>query len=272
MRYSEGTASKIPGSEIETRWVLVTPEIAKLYLVANTENRNQRLKHIDRLVSDMTEDRFLITHQGIAFDENGEMIDGQHRCEAIIESGKNQWMLVTTGLPSEAKRVIDGGAKRAAHDFMPGKFKALRAGGIRIMLAIEACGYEFTGGELAFQAQQVTSAAIQENWDTFHNEFDEMCHLAHHAAKSVATCGPSALLAAGLQFPSTAKEFLVGLAAMTGLEAGDPRLALLKFRGGPKRIQTSTAAVVALKAAKALNEGKQINVLRYSPNERVKVG
>lgn len=79
------------------------------------------------------------------------------------------------------------------------------------------------------------------------------------------------MLASGLCFPGTAEEFLNGVWHMTGLEPGDPRLALLKFRGGPKRLQSSTAAFVAIKAAKAFSEGKQMNLLRFSPNEMLKL-
>jgi hypothetical protein len=270
MKISEGIATKIPGSKVETRWVLVTPDMAELYLVANTENRMLRPKHIDRIASDMKKDRFLTTHQGIAFDEDGVMIDGQHRCQAIVDSGKGQWMLITSGLPSHAKRVVDGGAKRAAHDFMPGKFKSLRSASIRIMLGIERCEFIFTAQKLASEMQQVTASEIQEDWDNYSN-IEQLASLASESARSVATCGPAAMLASGLCFPGTAEEFLNGVWHMTGLEPGDPRLALLKFRGGPKRLQSSTAAFVAIKAAKAFSEGKQMNLLRFSPNEMLKL-
>lgn len=270
MKVAEGTPTKIPGSQIETRWVLVTPDMAKLYMVANVDNRLIRDKHIDRLKDDMTHDRFHTTHQGIAFDEDGKMIDGQHRCKAIIDSGKGQWMLVTTGLPEMSQRVIDGGAKRAAHDMMPGKFKAIRAAALRLYLGMEYCNSEFTGSTLAFAIQQVTAASIQNAWDDF-PEMEELAGLSSEASRNVPTCGPAALLASGILYPDTAKEFLVGTKLMSGLEVGDPRLALLKFRGGPKRIQSSIAAVVAVKAARAFSRGKQMNIMRYSPTEKVKI-
>ena len=100
--------STIPGSKIETRWTLVTPTMAEDMLKDNTENRTLRPKHVDRLVKDMREDRFLTTHQGIAFDERGKLIDGQHRLHAIRNSRIAQWVLVTIGLPDLSRRVVDG--------------------------------------------------------------------------------------------------------------------------------------------------------------------
>lgn len=272
MRVSEGVKTKVPGSKIESVWVLVTPELAKLYMMANIENRAVRPKHVSRLTTDMVEDRFAVTHQGIAFDDSGILIDGQHRLSAILESGKNQWMLVTTGLPSEAKRVVDGGAKRKAADFMPGKFRDMRASAVRVMLAIERCNNEFTGQQLASEMQQVTASAIQDNWEIyFTSDPDAMCTKAHRAAQNVATCGPTALLVGALNYSKTGEEFLDGIAAMTGLEQGDARLALLKFRGGAKRIQSPIAAFIAIKSAKAYSADKKVSVLRYTPSERLRV-
>lgn len=261
--------STIPGTKIKTAWVWVTPDRAKVYLVQNTDNRTQRIKHIDRLVDDMKNDRWAVTHQGFAFDEKGKMIDGQHRCQAIIESGEAQWVQVTTGLPSMARQVIDGGAKRAVHDFMPGRFKAIRSSGLKLILSVDFNGGEFTIGSLAFGLQQVTASAIQEAWDDF-DGIEELAQLANEASRNV-IFGPSPLLAGALLYPDTAKEFLTGIKAMTGLEDGDPRLALLKFKGGSKQIQQPTAAFVAIKAAKAFAHGKKMGIVRFSSIEKLKV-
>jgi hypothetical protein len=55
-----------------------------------------------------------LTHQGIAFDENGELVDGQHRLNAVIEANVPVEMNVTTNVhrqPGEAF-TIDMGRKR----------------------------------------------------------------------------------------------------------------------------------------------------------------
>jgi hypothetical protein len=261
----------VPGTDIRTQWVLVTPQMAKEFLEANTENRSKREKHVSRIATDMAKGRYQVTHQGLAFDDRGIMIDGQHRCHALVNSETSQWMLVTTGLPKETKNVVDNGAKRRAADFMPGQFKDLKAAAIRILLGIERLGGNFSSLSLAASLQQVTNSAIQEDWDRWSEDnFNELAHLAQVASKRV-VIGPAGLLAAALAHPKVAKEFLEGIATMTGLEYGDPRLALLKFRGGNKRVQTPNAAFVAMKTAKAFNDGKRINVLKYTPQEVLKI-
>jgi hypothetical protein len=58
----------------------------------------------------------MVTGEAIKFSTSGELIDGQHRLQAIIESGKPQWLLVIRGLDPATKAVIDTGAPRTAGD------------------------------------------------------------------------------------------------------------------------------------------------------------
>lgn len=55
---------------------------------------------------------FEVTHQGIALDENGKLVDGQHRLTAIVNTGVEVQMLVTRGIPLKAVMVVDRGMKR----------------------------------------------------------------------------------------------------------------------------------------------------------------
>lgn len=261
---------QIPGTQIKTKWELVTPDTARRWLLANTENRNKRDKHVAKLAKDMKSGLYQTHHQGVAFDENGILIDGQHRLQAIIISKEAQWMLVTVGLPTEARQYIDGGAKRTAHDFMPGKNKSAKAAAIRILLAIDRANGKFSAASLNNDMQMITAAEVQDNWSAW-SDIDELSGLAMHAATNVATCGPSPLLAAALLYPKTAVEFLKGLIEMSGMEKDDPRLALIKYRGGEKRIQTPVSAYAAIKAAKAFSEGKKMTVLRFRTDEVQKV-
>jgi hypothetical protein len=55
-----------------------------------------------------------MTHQGIAFDEFGNLIDGQHRLHAIVKSGKTITCLVSFGVHVDAVSVIDRGLRRSS--------------------------------------------------------------------------------------------------------------------------------------------------------------
>lgn len=95
----------------------ITPEIAKEYLKHNVSNRALRSKYVERIIRDIKAGEFRVTHQGIAFDDSGKLIDGQHRLTAIALAGIPVQMMVTRGVSEESKLVIDTHAKRQIYDY-----------------------------------------------------------------------------------------------------------------------------------------------------------
>lgn len=75
----------------------VTPELARSWLELNTFNRKISRHTVDRYKADMISGAWTLNHQGIAFDDNGVLVDGQHRLAAISESGASIKMMVTWG-------------------------------------------------------------------------------------------------------------------------------------------------------------------------------
>lgn len=101
---------------IRTKMVLVTPKMANKWLGKNTGNRQLREGVVDKLASDMSSGKWMLTHQGIAFNCDGTLLDGQHRLHAVVESSTSQWMPVTVGLPRESVSAIDDNLKRTVCD------------------------------------------------------------------------------------------------------------------------------------------------------------
>lgn len=99
---------------VQTRWELITPEVARAFLSLMGANRPVSRGLEIRYASDMLNDQWPVTHQGIAFNVKGELIDRQHTLRAVIRSDTAHWMLVTYGLPMEAMRAIDKGRTRTA--------------------------------------------------------------------------------------------------------------------------------------------------------------
>jgi len=71
---------------------------------------------IDYLHAQMKANLWRRTHQGIAFDTNGRLIDGQHRMWAIVESGCTVWIYVSRGINPEDVVVIDTGISKTYSD------------------------------------------------------------------------------------------------------------------------------------------------------------
>lgn len=77
----------------------ITPEWATKALARNIHNRPKSHDRIELYARDMKRGQWVINHQGIAFDENGDLLDGQTRLEAVVLAGVAVDMMVTTGLP-----------------------------------------------------------------------------------------------------------------------------------------------------------------------------
>jgi len=98
----------------------------------------------DAYVVEMQNDYFIPTHQGIAIFENGEIADGQHRLEAIMRSGKSQWLLTSRNVPLLEKRgkktifvhdVIDRVTIRSIADEFARKYKIKNAARVAATIA-----------------------------------------------------------------------------------------------------------------------------------------
>lgn len=103
--------------KVWTVWEYVTPQLAAEYRQKNRRNR----RFMERLEANyrrqMAGGVWMTSHEGIAFDEDDTLVDGQHRLGAVENSGVPQWLLVTRGLPRGVIEVINRGRVRTlAHN------------------------------------------------------------------------------------------------------------------------------------------------------------
>lgn len=85
---------------IRSQWMDVDPATAKRWLENNFRNRSLDDDVVNAYARDMTAGVWVATHQGAAFNDRDELIDGQHRLHAVVRSGVTVRMMVTFGLPS----------------------------------------------------------------------------------------------------------------------------------------------------------------------------
>lgn len=103
-------------ASITSEIVKITPAIAEKMLGKNVRNRHVSARVVDRYRSAMERGEWIVNGEAIKFAATGELLDGQHRLAAIIQSGKTIPMLVIKGLPSAAQDVIDTGRARTVGD------------------------------------------------------------------------------------------------------------------------------------------------------------
>lgn len=96
----------------------ITPDVAKTYLITNKGNRYLRNSLVASFARDMKNGVWKLTHQGIAFNKRGELVDGQHRLSAIIFSETTQEMMVTRDVEDDVQPAMDNGLVRGGSDHL----------------------------------------------------------------------------------------------------------------------------------------------------------
>jgi len=97
----------------------VTPEMAKKWL-DSLNQINRKISHliVDRYANEMVAGRWIITNEGIGFNGDGKLIDGQHRLAACVKSNLSFNTVIVTGLNKTAQTVVNTGKQRYFQDVL----------------------------------------------------------------------------------------------------------------------------------------------------------
>lgn len=108
---------------VRSQWMDVTPALAAQWLKNNFRNRPVSEDVVAAYARDMQSGVWTPTHQGIAFNDRDELIDGQHRLLAVVRCGVTIHTMVTFGLPSKIPEsemttmdAVDRGRTRSVGD------------------------------------------------------------------------------------------------------------------------------------------------------------
>jgi hypothetical protein len=98
--------------------VHITPTMARKYLDKNTMNRPLNQQNLEALAKEMSHNNFHVTGESIKVAKDGTLLDGQHRLQAIVFSGKAVKMFLIEGLEKDAFKYMDTGRTRQASDVL----------------------------------------------------------------------------------------------------------------------------------------------------------
>ena len=109
--------NKMNESKMTSSVVMVDPVLASQWLAKNVgNNRKMRPWTVEVYADTMRRGEWQLTHQGVAFDSDGNLIDGQHRLSAIVEARVPVLMVVTFNAPPVSFAALDCGIKRSISD------------------------------------------------------------------------------------------------------------------------------------------------------------
>jgi hypothetical protein len=194
------TLTKEPYNEI----IEVSPELALKWLEGNTHNRPINHAHVNALVRDIKAGRWRVTHQGIAFDAEGLLIDGQHRLWAIVEANQAVRVRAFYNEPLENKQFVDCGKRRTNLDILHltgdlGEVTDRQLATLRAMLAGQS------GTSL-----RMTPSEEAEQYRRHHEAVDfAIRHLGNSRVKGIATATVRAVIARAYYYvnPEDLKHF-----------------------------------------------------------------
>jgi hypothetical protein len=265
-----GKLPKLPQLPVTT-WEWISPAIAAEMLTHNTMNRPIIDSAVAEWVREMESGNWVPTHQGIAFDVSGVLLDGQHRLAAIVRSGRTVLMQVTRGLPPEVMPTIDSGRKRTSGQIlaMAGvKDSNLIAGIVKVVLCYRET--VLTGGDVqnftALLGRSRTAREIQDAAGKMEG-IEIISTPARRMSRAAALQSPAAVGAALYQCflanALTTEQFVEGIVEGSELRSGDARLTMrnraLSGNLGQKRGGSATQAYsfgLVMGAWRAFHSGK----------------
>jgi len=205
--------------------VTITPEKAQELLNNNPKNRNMSKPLAKKYASDIAAGLWQYNGDAIRTNDKGELIDGQHRLQAIVYAGTSIDAELIEGLSDTVVPTIDAGRRRSAGDAL----HILTGGSAQNNAGIAASSRQVLNYccGLAPVTAQSTPAIVRLL--TRYPEIGEAYRLALKC-KGVLTPGPlGAILFLGQRAPGMNKRamrFVDAIATGQDMSEGDPRLAV----------------------------------------------
>jgi hypothetical protein len=247
-------------------------------LEANTSNRSVSKATVRAYAEAMRRGEWQVTHQGIAFDTDGVLRDGQHRLAAIVEADQPIELMVFTEVEPGTFDVLDTGKRRNAADVLAiegEKSATLLAAVVRtVFLYYNRPDTSWTGGSASVTNHQIV-LTLEE-----HPKLREFLGLAERIATATGMIKSAAAAASYLIAEANPRADLTawtdGIIDGAGLRKGDPRLMFrnIMFRmarrqaGQPlRRRDTREHVALYLKAFNAWAGNEPLAQLRFNVRE-----
>ncbi len=249
---------------MESKIEKLTPEIAMEILDNhNPKNRSVSENTVQSYATDMRNGKWQMTHQGLAFDVNGNLLDGQHRLWAIVFAGVPVEMMVTRNLPVETKQgftmdAIDRNRVRTAgqqmslcHNIKNG---TTVAAALRFIVLMSAP----SGGR-----RRLSTASSLIMYDRYGKDVEALIDITTSTAwRQSFILGPIAMYHHGE--PQRAKEFMQQLVSMEHMHQSVT--AFRKYTDAQSQLNTNDSVPLVLaNAILAFHENKQPKKYQDNP-------
>lgn len=225
---------------IAHKQIIATPDYADYVLATyNVRNRNLDDLTIERYIEQIKREAFYFTHQGIARDRNGYLMDGQHRLTAIKRSGKSLPMFEFTysidqiqenGDLHPVMMVFDKGRARSVAQ----NLKLNGMANAQLITAICNAIRGFLFGNAKARSDEFMVNAI---YSVYIDGIDAIVSAGWGQRDRHAIMMASLVLMHSAA-PDKAAQLARAIASMEGLKVNTPEMAINTFFRGPLRVMT----------------------------------
>lgn len=231
----------------------LTPERARRLLEAMPPQRPLRRSEVEKLKALIRHHQWQVSHQGLGFNTQGRMLDGQHRCTAVVETGVTVPIWVTFNAPPESFAVVDRGEKRNLADDLhtvavtsgPLEGKVLQAA-IRIVWNLDG------GRQPWLNGRSSRAPTLKEARETLVNHPD-LLETTRYALRHPLPRMPASVMAAFHALfresggAEKADRFIEQVARGLNLEPDDPAYLVREYLGRvPRSARFTTARIAAM--------------------------
>lgn len=255
----------------------VTPQMAKDWLAKNTNNRSMSQRTVEYYQDMITRNVWQVNGESIKIAEDGTLLDGQHRLQAIANSGVSIDTFVVRGLSTESFKTIDAGKSRSNADYL--KINGSKCTQTHVLAAAArvAMAFDKVTGEYVYTSSKTSPSQII--WYVENNpglENSVITQLKNVERKIVSTS-----VAAGCHYifsvldPESADDFFHALSTGANLDDGSPILALrnrlISMAGSGRAGGTHQKMIVSyfVTAFNAYRAGRKLASVSYSPDRLI---
>jgi len=261
-------------AQVET----VTPAMAQEWLNVNTNNRPKNKNTVLHSQTMIENGQWQINGESIKISDAGTLLDGQHRLQAIVNSGVPVEMFVVRGLSTEAFQTIDAGKARSYGDFLKINGTTSTNPAALAAAARVAMSFNKDTGEYVYSGSKTSVPSLIQFTDN-HIGLVNCVQTQITALYGKKLCSVS--VAAGLNYifslvdPEAADTFFSSLATGANLEDGSPVLALrnrlISLSGGGHAGATHQKMIISyfVQAFNAYRAGRKIQSVSYSPERLI---
>lgn len=260
---------------MKTSIVNLTPELAKLYLARNfSGQRNLMASSVNYLAQQMQSGQWKLNGESLKFDKDGNLIDGQHRCAAVVKSGISIPILIVEGLSKDVNLTIDDGVKRTRGNIMAmrgiANYNTVSSIVMGVMNYRRALGANSGAGGSLNTAIRPSKIDMINEYERHPSEYQHSLHLAKKA-KSLAAPSALGIVAALSIIDGEQERDLVDMfyeSLSTGLNIGTEspvyklRERLIKNKGSIARLSSHQLILLTAKAWNIYVLEKPCGVLR----------